>query len=418
MRISWLVLLVVLTWSTLLGRANAQQEVLDSLIKSALDNNPELLAAAHMRQSTAYAARGAGALPDPMLSIGAMNLPVNSFSVGETPMSGVSVGFTQKIPWPGKLSARTDLATAHYRESKATEQVVRNRIIRQVTDAYLDYSFWSQSRSIIEQYLELLKVTQDIADVRYATGDAPAQDVLRVSSLLSRTEVRLLKADQNRYSSLMRLRRAVGDTTISLELPVHLAEDRQADSLTGSVEGNPFLASAASVVDQAETRRRLARREFLPDLMLGVDYRFRQNVLGDPVRGTDFVTFKIGVNLPLWFFAKQKHQVRSANQLVLASRQRERSIRDMLTTRYNDAASSLSTILESIDKYDSSLVPEAQAAVEAAEVAYEVGEVDFDALLTAQSDAFEIRLERLDLLRQYHQTLADLNELTGNSNER
>jgi outer membrane protein TolC len=418
MRISWLILLAILAWSTLSDRAIAQQEVLDSLIKSALENNPELLTAAHVRQSTAEAARGAGALPDPLLSIGVMNLPGNSFSLDETPMSGVSVGFTQKIPWPGKLSARTDLATAHYRESEANEQIVHNRIVREVTDAYLDYSFWSQSRLIIEQYLQLLKVTQDIANVRYANGDAPAQDVLRVSSLLSRTEVRLLNADQKRYSSLVHLRRAVGDTTISMELPAHLAETRQVYSLTGSVEHNPFLTSAASVIDQSETRRRLARRAFLPDLTLGIDYRFRQDVPGDPVEGTDFVTFRLGVSLPLWFFAKQNHQVRSAGQLVLASKQRERSVRDMLTSQYNDAASRLSVTLESLEKYDQSLVPEAEAAVEAAEVAYEVGEVDFDALLTAQSDAFEIRLERLDLIRQYHQTLAALNELTGDPNER
>ncbi|UCE25586.1 MAG: TolC family protein, partial [Candidatus Zixiibacteriota bacterium] len=293
MRISWLVLLVILAWSTLPDRATAQQEVLDSLIESALENNPELLAAAHVRQSTADAARGAGALPDPLLSIGVMNLPRNSFSLDETPMSGVSVGFAQKIPWPGKLSARTDLATAHNRESEANERIVHNRIVREVTDAYADYSFWSQSRLIIDQYLQLLKVTQDIANVRYANGDAPAQDVLRVSSLLSRTEVRLLNADQKRYSSLMQLRRAVGDTTISLKLPAHLAEARQADSLTGSVERNPFLTSAASVVDQSETRRRLARKAFLPDLTLGIDYRFRQNVPGDPVGGADFVTFRL-----------------------------------------------------------------------------------------------------------------------------
>jgi cobalt-zinc-cadmium efflux system outer membrane protein len=86
--------------------------------------------------------------------------------------------------------------------------------------------------------------------------------------------------------------------------------------------------------------------------------------------------------------------------------------------RYRDAQSNLLVALESIHRYDESILPEAEAAVEAAEVAYEVGKVDFNSLLTAQSDAFEIRLEHLDLVRQYHQTRAALAELSGISYER
>jgi outer membrane protein TolC len=174
----------------------------------------------------------------------------------------------------------------------------------------------------------------------------------------------------------------------------------------------------AAIVAQAEAGRRLAYQEYWPDFMLGVDYRFRKDITGDPVMGADFLTFKAGVSLPLWFFAKQKHQVRSADQAVLASREQQRSVRDTLVARYDDAVSHLSATLASLDTYDKSLIPEASAAVEAAEVAYEVGRVDFNAVLSAQSDAFEIKLERLDFLRQYHKTKTALAELAGVASER
>lgn len=418
MRMSWLVLLVCLTFALLSDKAKAQQEVLDSLIDLALKNNPELSTATHVRKSTVYSAHAAAALPDPSLSIGVLNLPTNSFALDETPMSGVSVGLTQMIPWPGKLGARSDLANTRQAESEANEQTIRNRVVREVTDAYLDYAYWSKSLTIIEAYIELLKGTEAIAEVRYANGDASAQDFLRASSMLSRTEIRLLQTEQNRYSSLLRLRQSVGDTADSTELPAILAEPETYLMGRTSIDKNPMLAGAASTVERAEAGYRLARTEYWPDFSLGVDYRFRQNVAGDPIHGTDFITFKVGVSLPLWFFAKQKHNVRAAKQMILSSKSRERSVHDFLTTKYDDAVSKLSVTSASLGKYDSSLVPEATAAVEAAEVAYEVGKVDFNALLAAQSDAFEIRLERLDLLRQYHKTKAALAELAGTIYER
>ena len=418
MRMSWLVLPVGLILVLLAGSIQAQEEVLDSLIAVALKNNPELSAAAYTRQSTGYAAQSAGALPDPSLSVGFMNLPTNSLALDETPMSGVVFGFTQKIPWPGKLKARTDLANNRQVESEANEQVVRNRIVREVTDAYLDYSYWSQSLKIIEAYLELLNGTRDIAEVRYANGKALAQDVLRAGSMASRTEVRLLRTKQKQFSSLLRIRQAVGDTAISEALPAYLAEPQNSSAESFSIETNPMLARAASGVMQAKDRYRLARQEYWPDLTFGVDYSVRKEIPGDPVHGTDYLSFKVGVSLPLWFFAKQKHQVRASDQMVLASQQHERSVHDFLTAQYDDALSSLAVTLESLKKYDSSLIPEASAAVEAANVAYEVGQVDFNALLSAQSDAFEIRIERLDLLRQYHKSKAALAEITGGAFER
>jgi len=418
MRMSWLVLPVVLAVILLSGKALAQQEVLDSLINLALKNNPELSAAAYSHQSASYATRAAGALPDPSLTVRELNLPANSFSLNDTPMSGVSVGLSQMIPWPGKLGARADLAFTRQLESEANQQIIHNRIIREVTFAYLDYVYWSKSLSIIEDYLELLEGTRDIAEVRYSNGDSSAQDILRAGSMVSRNEVRLLQAEQNRLSALLRLRQLTGDTAVSDKLPAYYAEPGTEPSDTVSIEANPILTNAATVVKQAEAEYRIARQEYWPNFTLGVDYSIRQNVSGDPVHGTDFFTFKLGMSLPLWFFKKQINNIKAAEQIILSSKKREQSVRDMLSSQYDDAVSRLSLIRESLALYDSSLVPEASAAVEAAEVAYEVGKADFNDLLSAQSDAFEVSLECLDLLRQYHKTKSTLAELVGEAIER
>jgi len=72
----------------------------------------------------------------------------------------------------------------------------------------------------------------------------------------------------------------------------------------------------------------------------------------------------------------------------------------------------------SIRQYDRAIIPDTETALQATEAAYEVGRLDFNTLLTAQTDLLESRLERLDLLRQYHQSRAILAELNGVPYER
>jgi len=415
---TWLVLLVGLILAIPGVGAASQQEVLDSLIQSALDRNPELSAARNSLEAVSNAARGAGALPDPMLTVGIMNLPANSFAFDETPMSGVSVGFAQKIPWPSKLRSRTALARARISEHTAREQMVESRIVREVTEAYLDYAYWTGSRPIIEELLEYLNAAKAIAQENYANGKSSARDFLSVASKVSRAELRLLKVEQRGYAALLQLRRAVGDSSLSDALPALLSDPNDNQPGSFSIDGSPRLSRSMAAVKEAETKRRLARSDFSPDLTLGVDYRFRQTLPGDPVKGADYVSFKVGLSLPLWFFAKQNHNLRSRQQAVIASQESERSVRDQLAARHQELLSNLQFVAESLRKYDSSIIPETKASLDAAEVAYEVGEVDFKTLLSANADVFEINIERLDLLRQYHRTRAALNELVGTPHER
>lgn len=90
--------------------ANADQEKLNRLIQAALENYPELTVT-RLNQTAAFSrSSAAGDLPDPMLSLGLLNLPSGSLALDETPMSGIAIGLSQQIPWPGELRARSTLA--------------------------------------------------------------------------------------------------------------------------------------------------------------------------------------------------------------------------------------------------------------------------------------------------------------------
>jgi len=167
----------------------------------------------------------------------------------------------------------------------------------------------------------------------------------------------------------------------------------------------------------AQKQLALTRAEYWPDFTVGVDYRIRKNIPGDPVRGEDFLTFKVGLRLPLWF-SKQKSNSKAAYQTLQAAHEKERALASRIEQMINDQAGQLRTIRESFIQYDVVILPQAEAAFEAARVAYEVGQVDYNALIAAQLELLDIELERLSLLKDYHVTLAALKELAGDGFER
>ncbi|KAA3634991.1 MAG: TolC family protein [Calditrichaeota bacterium] len=418
MKISWLVLPVTLLFLITFQNSNAQQVVLDSLIDIALKNNPEIKASESMSKSFAYKSHASGSLPDPSINVGLLNLPVNSFAFDETPMSGINIGISQKIPWLGKLSNERKLADINTQISETQTNILKNQIIKNVTDAYAEYSFFALSIPIIEDFLDLLEATRNTSEIKYANGDAPAQDMLRISSLYSRVKVKLLNIKQNKYKSLVKLRQLANDFLLPENLTPTLAEPYEDTESLITIDKSPYLYKSSLGVEFSKYNKKISHNNYYPDFVLGVDYRLREHVTGDPVKGADFLSFKVGFTLPLWFNKKQDNKLRAANQMIISSKEQENSVRNLLLARSTELESQLDTEMKSIREYDNSIIPEANAAAESAEIAYEVGQVDFNALLAAQKELFEIKIERLNLLKQYHQSKAALTEVAGTSYER
>src|SRR5438105_15542193 len=101
---------LILTASALViagaGPAEAQDSVLQSLVAEALARNPTLA----QRQAAVRAAtlriRPAGSLPDPMLTIGVMDLVMPHFEFNQSDFTEADVELSQEIPWPGSPGAR------------------------------------------------------------------------------------------------------------------------------------------------------------------------------------------------------------------------------------------------------------------------------------------------------------------------
>ncbi|UCC44404.1 MAG: TolC family protein [Candidatus Zixiibacteriota bacterium] len=402
------------------GRADniSGNHALDSIIKVALERNPAVHAAEYRHSAFEHQAKFAGWLPDPVLTAGILNLPRTSLRLDETPMSGVSLGLSQSIPWPGKSSARAGIARLDSDIRDMDLAAHRNSIIRQVTHHYYDYSHWMLVADILTESMQLVENITQVAQTRYSTGEGVLQDVLSAETSRARIENRILMARQKASSALVQLAHLTDnpgpmDTSVTPALPpIPLNEIQIPVELS-----NPILAKASFGSAVARRKLDLAKSQYWPNLTVGVDYRIRKDMPMDAVSGEDFLSFKVGLNLPMWFFARQRNQSAAARQLYNAAQAEEAAIRNSVKQQVADIVLILQSLRQRTEQYESTILPQAQAAGEAARVAYEVGKVDFNGFLSAQLETINVELERLELLKQYHQQKAALDELTYDTQE-
>lgn len=412
-------LLVCLAFVTT-GRANdiSANQTLDSLIAVALERNPAIHAAEYSRSAAEFKAKSTGLLPDPTLSAAVLNLPRTSLSFDETPMSGVVLGLSQAVPWPGKLSAKSDIAHLGALVKETDLAARRAAVTREVTHFYYEYSHWTRVESVLTEKMQLVESIIRVAQTRFANGDGSLQNVLRSETSKARIENRILMARQKASSALVQLARLTDNpATVDAELVPILPPIPHQDMTAGSELSNPWQARASFGSAAAKRKVDLAKSGYWPNLMFGIDYRIRKNIPMDAVSGEDFLTFKVGFNLPIWFFGRQRNQTAAAEHSYSAAQANEHAVRNSIDRRVADISLALRSLRERTAQYETTILPQAEATGKAAQVAYEVGRVDFNGLLSSQLDVMNIELERLELIKQYHQKTAALVELATDFQE-
>ena len=396
-----------------------QPTVLDSLINQAVINNPDLQTAEYHLRAAQSTAKSEGWLPDPNLTVALSNLPKSSLALDQTPMSGIALNFSQKIPWPGKLANKKGLANLQVDEYGYAESSWRNALIKEVKSAYFEYSYWNLTGRVVDHNIELMQQLVDVAQTKYANGEGLAQDVLNAQTSLSKLEDRKQNVIKMQNTALARLNILLNEPAYQWhELPAQLSDARldslDIDSLVVLADNsNPDLQMSKVKIAQGQKKKALAKSDYWPDLMLGLEYRIREKVPMDPVSGEDFVSGFAGISLPLWFWKTQNNKLASARQQLAAAKSMDESNRLKVEYQITDAVLNINRKYDSYEYYKDTIIPQAEAALESANIAYQVGKVDFLNLITAQMRLFELQIDNLGNLKDYNLQLAALDELVG-----
>ncbi len=370
------------------------------LIEEGLSNNQSLKSLEYQFEALTEQVTAAGALPDPRLGIGLLNLPTDTFDFDQEPMTQKQIFIAQKIPWSGKRALRSEDAQWSVKQKEMMIDALRLTLSKDIANAYYDLGFVTKSREINDRMIELVDRILNAAESRYATGRGSQQNIFQAQVELSKL--------YNEQITLKTKHRTLEDRINSLlnrqsYQPINYINDIEAPDIKLSLPElesiarvkNPDLKIKEYQVQQSKTRISLAEKDYWPDFDIMAAYGQRdESQAGQD--WADFFSATVSVNLPVWQNRKQDKKLAAAAAMHRSTEQSYENQVKNISHQLDALATEIINLQDNYYLYQRTLLPQAEDWARSALDAYEVGEVEFDTMISARMRLlmFELQGER------------------------
>jgi outer membrane protein TolC len=395
------------------GRSN-QPVKLPDLINEALEYNPDILAARKRWESAEAVIDARRSFPDPQFSYTYFLESVET-RVGPQEQA---FGLKQTFPFFGKRGLRAEVATKEAEAVKESYEATKRDVIRNVKRAFYDIFYISTILDITHHEKELLKRFERIASAKYQTGAGFQQNILKVQVEISKLNEALLALGDQRQTTEARLNvlvnqpphRPLGEPEQPELVELHFQQEELFELLR---ENRQELKAAKALVEKNERAYRLAKKDYFPDLTIGVNYiQIDDGPLNFSDNGDDALTVMFGINIPIWR-KKLSSQAKSAFEAVQAENSRYHSILNQASFEVKDSFFRIQTAKETIGLYEKVLIPQAEQSLKSAEAGYVTGIVSFLDLLDAERVLLKIQFGYWQVYTDYLKRIADLERAVG-----
>lgn len=390
-------------------------DAVESLLEHAR-NNPEYAAMLSESDAASQRVYPAGSWPDPVFRTELQNITNAGRDLSPSVLPG-RVGSTkytlmQSIPLWGKSDLRRDVARADAAQAEGRAAVTWAELASSVKTVFARHYLAVRNAELAREVLDLLGRLERIALVRYESGLAPQQDVIRAQVELTAVRGELLTLEGERDGLRSALNALLArDHSAPLAAPVRLRPVPppariDAASLASRLRSrNPQLFVEGARITSAEKARDLVYRNRYPDVTAGVS----PIQIGSRI-GEWELMFEVSIPLQQ---ESRRRQEWEAESMLAAARLRKEAVGNRLTGELHEHIAALHSALRIDILTATSLLPQAEATLQSALAGYETGKVDFATLLDAQRQIRKSRVDRLKAQVEAQVRLAAIERLLG-----
>ncbi|MGA8265160.1 MAG: TolC family protein [Ignavibacteriaceae bacterium] len=412
--------LICLTAFALAGINNiyAQTAQLDSLVNEAILVSPKLKMLRAKRKVVENKIPQVSNLPNPMLMLGLMNMPTNSFAFDQEPMTQKVIGLQQSFPFPGKLSAMEDAAAVDTLIIDKEIQDAENEIRKNVSEKYYSLSFFRKSIAYAKESKNLLEKISEVVSTKYSVSTASQQNLVKVQLEITNIADKIedLKSKEGSVLSELNalllqdantpLHTETFDSIKTIDITV-----KQLDSLAKA--NRPFLQGIQLAQEKGKLKQKVAEKDYLPNFTLGVQYGQRGALQKTGMDQADFLSFSVGISLPINYGGKISSKVQEANSIQELYTEQYNTAFQNLNGMFGTAVTDLNSIKDRINLFETGLLPQAHQNLSSALSSYQVNKVDFINVIDAQNQLYMIETKLYKLKTDYLKKIAELEFLTG-----
>ena len=415
-------LLVSFSLLSVVPRARAQETPsptepakLGDLLAEAEHSNLQIQAARQGWQSAQQVSTQVSTLPDPQfvmqhLSVGSPR-PFAGYSNSD--FAYVGLGFSQDIPYLGKLRLRGEIAKKDADVSQQQYESVRRTVLTEVKTAYFQLAYLAKRSAILEDDRQLLQQVVQAAEARYRSGMGNQQEIIQAQ--LQRTkllrEITENELEQGKIQADLKqlLHRAQSSPDVKTqELAETAATHSYEELLAAAKTNNPEIAGAQKMVEKQGLQVDLAKKDFYPDFNL--QYMWQRT---DPTQFRAYYMVTFGVRVPIYRKRKQQPELAQAqtdqNRARSEYEVQSQHVAFELRQQYLDAEKSE----ELLKIYREGLIPQARAELQAGLAAYQSNRLEFQPLLTSFLDVLKLDEEYWQTLSEHEIAFSQIEGLTG-----
>ncbi|QBR01617.1 TolC family protein [Paraburkholderia pallida] len=387
------------------ARAQQTAMTLEAALQAATDQSTATQAAQASVRASSEAAVKAGQLPEPVLSAGIDDLPINGqdgFTIGQNILTMRRIGVEQEWVSRDKRRLRSTLADEQVDRERAgyLQQLVNVR--QQTATAWLNAIYAKQALSLQQELLDHMTHELEATQASYRGARASAGDVVQAKAMLAQTQDQMLKATQTYRTALIGLSRwtaaPVAEVAGDPPAPESYVSSLPPDELR---DVQPTLVAAARDISVADADTAVAESDRKPNWTWNVS-------LAQGGNNSKFVS--VGVRIPLPLNRKNIEDRDVAEKSELATKARlmyEDTLRQVQADIRTESAT-LASGRERIDNLTQSLLPAVDQRVQLASAAYRSGAGSLADTFAARRAQVDARLQLLDLKREVSQTWAQL----------
>ena len=370
--------------------------------------NPALKGLRQAAVNLRHEAVAVGQLPDPRLSLGAQNIPLNNFAMSQQQMSVVQFGVSQAFPAWGALTARRRKAAFTTRAAIENGYERRAEIVFLLRQAWFAALYAHKAVAAIAREEGLARETLAAARARYRAGRASLADVLRAELAVDALRNRADRFHASGAAARARIAQILArprPPALATRWPILPAPGPA--TATGRVARQPSLLAARDEWRAARAAVGIAKSAYWPAITVKAAYG-KDFFPGSP----NWLSVGLSFSLPIFPAERQDQRLDAARARSLEARYRYEDQSLALTRRLRSAESLHAALKRELARTQRSLLPTARAAFSAALDSYAAGRLGMTAALAAQKRVLKYALLRLSERKDLETVAAEIDWLT------
>jgi outer membrane protein TolC len=386
-----------------------------------LKENPSLAQMIARYDSMASIQSQVGSLPDPMITFGAMNFPTDTYDRDQEAMTQMQIGISQSFPFPGKLSLKEDAANYMAEAALLSVDEMRLKLTNDVSMKWWQIYYLDKAILTVNSNQALLRQFIEIAITKYKTGKGLQQDVLlsqlELSKLIDRNiELNALRDEQATYLNTLMNRNPqslVLLANVDVEIMSKVLGENALFALAD--DNSPLLKKMDTLEAAADSRLKLAKRDYYPDFNVGVMYGDRSGDNPMPMGGerSDLLSLKVGITIPLYAGRKQSAAVSQRSSEYQMQHYETIDKKNSVYASISSAVIHYERAKQQMQLFEGGIIPQSRQTVDSMLAGYQVNQVDFLNLVRSQMTLLNYELLYWKAFTEAKQALSRIQTTVG-----